>query len=209
MGRKENCKQISLACVGSAYALSVWATLGLTLLTVCVLSQFTMLRLQFALQGNCLKLALGCMHVPGLSSGSRVLHKGTDSGDQVLGVCTLSGCAVHLITSLVPAILLPGCTAGAPSQMYHVSLLGSWSLTVTVLVDVKHPGSQEDVVSNWEPASSLVEDVISGAEIAPFWLWLSPACLSASSVERVWSTASKLSSGIRSVLCSVSCSAEP
>ena len=30
--------------------------------------------------GNCLMLALGCMHSPGLSlSGSRVLHKGADS----------------------------------------------------------------------------------------------------------------------------------
>ena len=27
-----------------------------------------------------------------------------------------------------------------------------------LLVDVNHPGSQEDVVSNWEPARSLVED---------------------------------------------------
>ena len=36
-----------------------------------------------------------------------------------------------------------------------------------LLVDVNHPGSQEDLVSNWEPAHSLVEDAISGAEIAP------------------------------------------
>ena len=37
---------------------------------------------QVALQRNCLKQALGCMHFPGLScsvSGSHVLHKGTDS----------------------------------------------------------------------------------------------------------------------------------
>ena len=91
-------------CVGSSR--SVWATLGLPLLTVCVLSQSTLLRLQVALQGNSLKPALGCMHFPGLShsgSGSRALYKGTDSagpafcalprlsssGDQVLGECTL------------------------------------------------------------------------------------------------------------------------
>ena len=37
----------------------------------------------------------------------------------------------------------------------------------TLLVDVNCPGSQEDLVSNWEPAHSLVEDAISGAEIAP------------------------------------------
>ena len=44
----------------------------------------------------------------------------------------------------------------------------------TLLVDVNHPGSQEDLVNDWEPARSLVEDAL-------FWLWLSPACLSASS----------------------------
>ena len=71
---------MSLVYVGSAR--SVLATLGLPLLTVCVLSQSTLLRLQVALQGNCLKWALGCVHFPGLShsgAGSRVLHKGTDS----------------------------------------------------------------------------------------------------------------------------------
>jgi len=52
---------------------------------------------------------------------------------------------------------------------------------VTLLEDVNHPGSQEDLISNWEPARSLVENAIFGAEIAPCWLWLSPACLFASS----------------------------
>ena len=80
VGREEHCKQISLACVGSAC--SVWGTLGLLRLMVCVLSQSTLLRLPIALQGNCLKWALGCVHLPGLSrsgSGSWVLHKGADS----------------------------------------------------------------------------------------------------------------------------------
>ena len=66
-------------CGGSQ---SVWATLGSSTLTVCVLSWFTLLRLQVALQGNCLKRALDCMHFPDLShsgSGSWVLHKGTNS----------------------------------------------------------------------------------------------------------------------------------
>ena len=80
MGRVEHCKQISLACMRSAH--SVRATLGLPLLRACVLSWSTLLRLHVALQGNCLKQALGCVHVPGLShsgSGFQVLHKGTDS----------------------------------------------------------------------------------------------------------------------------------
>ena len=70
-------KQISLVWLGSAH--SVWATLGLSPLTACVLSWSTLLRLQVALQGNCLKWVLGCVHFPGLSH----------SGGQVLGECTL------------------------------------------------------------------------------------------------------------------------
>ena len=80
MGREEHCKQISLACVGSAHI--VWTTLGLPPLTVPVLSLSTLLRLQVALQGNCLKQALGCVHFPGLSrsdSGTQIVLRGADS----------------------------------------------------------------------------------------------------------------------------------
>ena len=99
MGRDKHCKQIPLACVGNAH--SVLATLGLFLLTECVLSHSILLRLQVALQGNCLKPTLGCMHFPGLScsgTGSWVLHKGlhfvpfpgpSSSGHQILGGHTL------------------------------------------------------------------------------------------------------------------------
>ena len=79
MVREEHCKQISLASVGSTH--SVWATLGWPPFTACVPLQSTLLKLQDALQENCLKRALGCRHFPGLShsgSGSRVLHKVTD-----------------------------------------------------------------------------------------------------------------------------------
>ena len=78
-GREQHCKQISLACVGSAR--SVWATLGLPPLTTCALSWSTLLRLQVALPGNCLRQALGCTHFPDVrrsGSGSWVLHKSTD-----------------------------------------------------------------------------------------------------------------------------------
>ena len=50
-------------------------------LKACVPSRSTLLKLQVALQGKCLKRALGCVHFPGLSrsgSGSRVLPKGAD-----------------------------------------------------------------------------------------------------------------------------------
>ena len=45
-------------------------------------------------------------------------------------------------------------------------------------MDVDHPGSQEDLVSNWEPAHSLVKGAISGAEIAPRLLALAVTHLS-------------------------------
>ena len=48
---------------------------------------------------------------------------------------------------------------------------------MALLADVNRPGSQEDLVSNWEPAHSLVEDAISGAEIFP--------CLPALAVARL------------------------
>ena len=127
VGREEHCKEISLACVGSAH--SVWATPGLPPLMACVLSRSAPLRLQVALQGNYLKCALGRVHFAGLShsgSGSRVLHKGTDSvdpascslprskqlSDQVLGEHTLPRWAVCLITSPVSAAPFPGCAVG-------------------------------------------------------------------------------------------------
>ena len=105
---------------------------------------------------------------------------------------TLSpGRAVHLITSPVPAAPFPGCEAGVLSQVCCVSPLGSWFLAATLLADVNHPGSQEDLVSNWEPACSLVEYAISGAEFVPCLRALAiaslPPCLQRG---MGWSTAS-------------------
>ena len=40
-------------------------------------------------------------------------------------------------------------------------------MAVALLVDVNHPGPQEDLVSNWEPAHRFVEDAVSRGEIAP------------------------------------------
>ena len=105
----------------------------------------------------------------------------SSSGDQVLGEHTVPGGLCVLITSPAPATLFPGCAVIALSQVCPVSPLGSWSLAATLLADVNRPGSQEDLVSNWEPAHNLVEDAISGAEIAPCLLALAvtslPLCL--------------------------------
>ena len=78
VGREQDCKQVSLACVGSAQSVS--AALGLLLLTACVLSFYTSQALCCSAR-NYLRQALGCLHVPGLScsgSGSQVLHKSAD-----------------------------------------------------------------------------------------------------------------------------------
>ena len=48
-----------------------------------------------------------------------------------------------------------------------MSPLGSCSQAATLLADINHPGSQEDIVSNWEPAHSVVEDAGLWGEIAP------------------------------------------
>ena len=66
---------------------------------------------------------------------------------------------------------------GVPSQVCRVSLLGSCSLAVTLLVDVDCLESQEVLVSN-DVCLQFGIGCLSGAVIAPFQLWLpSPACL--------------------------------
>ena len=146
-----------------------------------VLSWSTLLRFQVAHQGHCPKWTLYFVHFPGLScsgSGSRVFHRSTDlvvyvfvpfpglrsSGNQLLGEHTVPGGPCILITFPVPGTWFPGCIVRALSQVCHVSPLGSWSQAVTLLADVNRSGSQEDLVSNWEPAHSLVED-------AGLWGW--------------------------------------
>ena len=85
---------------------------------------------------NCLRLALGCMHFPGLSrssSGTWALHKGADSVGPTFCILPRSeqlrwrgawrAQSLRLITSAVPANRFSGCTTSAPSQVCRVSLL--------------------------------------------------------------------------------------
>ena len=89
---------------------------------------------------KCLRRTLGCMHFPDLSpsgSGSRVLHKGADLVGPAFCVLPRSEqfrCFVNadtpswglrLIASPVPVAWFSGCTTGMPSQVCHVSPLGS------------------------------------------------------------------------------------
>ena len=165
MGRLEHCKQISLACVGSAC--SDLATLGLSALMVCVLSQSTLLRLQVALQGNCLRWALACVHFPGIShsgSGSWVLHKGTDSVGPAF-------CALLRSQQLRrPGAWLPLLRCGASYHLPHSSCLVSrvhrlrcavclfWGADLWLLPSRQMSSIQDRLVGNWEPAHSLLVD---------------------------------------------------
>ena len=140
------------------------------------------------------------MRFPGLSrsgSGTQVLHKGADSVGPA--VCALPRSeqlrwqgawwvrSLGLIAIPVPAARFSGCTAGTPSQVCHVSLLGSWSLAATLPADADHPESQEVLVSN-KPACSLVDDASLG-------LWLPPSgsgCPGLPVSSGVWAGCSRL-----------------
>ena len=111
------------------------------------------------------------------SSGSWVLHKGADSAGHACCALPRSEelswlgawgphcprCVVHLIISPVPAAWFPGCTD------CRVSPLGGWSQAAALLEDVNHPGSQKDLVSNWEPAYNLSLFLSSIVCPASFW----------------------------------------
>ena len=93
----------------------------------------------------------------------------SSSGDQVLGEQTLPGgqCSYHL----------PGPSRSVSWVCSDSVISGVLCVSSGELMDVSCPGSQEGLVSNWEPAHSLVEDAISGAEIAPCLLALAVASL--------------------------------
>ena len=92
----------------------------------------------------------------------------SSSGDQVFGKLTLSD--VWCILS--PSHSQPLSFLGVPCVSS-----GERISDCTLLEVFNRPGSQEDLVSNWEPAHNLVEDAISGAKIVPCLPALAVACL--------------------------------
>ena len=210
MGREEHCKQISLACVGSARSVS--GTLGLPLFTACVLSQSTLFRLRL-LAGELSEVGLG-LHALPRSKLLRCSFSVTPQRRRLGWACVLCPSQVRaaqatrcLASTLSPGgrrVLSPpwsqplGFLGGSArtrlSCTMCLSPLESWSLAATLPADVNRLESQEVLVSNWEPAHSLVEDAISGAEIAPFWLWLPPICLHASGGWGGWASPQPASS---------------
>ena len=114
-GREGCCKQITLAC-----AHSVSATLGLP-----PLKAHTAQALGCS-AGNCLRPALDCMHLPGLShsgSGTQVVLRGADlAGPAFCALPRSSSSGVwqtrslRLIAFPISAAQCSGCPAGAPFQ---------------------------------------------------------------------------------------------
>ena len=206
--RQGHCKQMSLACVCGECFQCV-TTLGLPQLKVActfwvytaqalgcsarVLSQVDpafhalprskLLRFSGAPQGY--RPRWECILCPSQVQAAQVTRRLASAPSRVAR-------ASYLISSPVLATRFPRCAVRTLSQACCVSPLGSWSQSVTLLGDVNRSGSQEDVVSNWGAAHSLVEDAVSGAEIAPwllalavarlplcfwlalFWYWLNP-----------------------------------
>ena len=164
VGREERGKQTSLVCVGRARSVS--ATMGLPPLTgVCAFPVYTA-QAPGSSAGELSKAGPGLRALP-RSKPLRFRFLGTPQRRRLGWVCVLCPSQVRaaqvtrcLASALSPgrgasyrlphpAARFPACSAGAPSQVCRVSLLGIRSLTVTLLVDVNHPGSQEDLVSNW------------------------------------------------------------
>lgn len=142
-------------------------------------------------EGHCKQTLLACMGsaVSGWPIwGCQNPHPNL-SGSWVLCEDTVPHELCILCTSQVQVTQFPGCNMNAQSQVVHASPQGSWSLVMMLLAHMNHQGSQEDVVSNWQPAHSLVGNVVSGAKIvaAPcLHLWLSCTCLSASRESHKW-----------------------
>ena len=117
--------------------------------------------------GNRPRLALGCMHLPGLNrsgSGTWVVLRGSGSvgpvfcalprSEQLRSPGVWRARSLQLIASPAPAAWFSGCTNGAPSQ-----------------ADVDRPESQEVLVSI-EACLQFGRLCLSGAMIAPYRLWL-------------------------------------
>ena len=138
-GREEHCKQISLVCVRSAR--SVGHTGFAPTHGVCAFMVYTS-HAPGCFAGELSKVGPG-LHALPRSKSLRFRFSGTSQRHRLSWACVLCpsqvqaaqvirclastlslGGAVRLITSLVPDAWFPGCAAGAPSQVCHVSLLG-------------------------------------------------------------------------------------
>ena len=179
VGREGHYRQILVACVGSAH--SGWTTLGLPQPKAAWTSQVHTAQAP-ACSARALSQVDSVSHALTSSklfrfSGALQRHRPRWAVHFVLfpgQAAQATGCLLSIPSQVVcvsytlagPGCSVPRCTTRAQSQVCCVSPLGRWSHTVTLLADVNRLVSQEDVVSNWQPTQSLVEDAVSGAKIA-------------------------------------------
>ena len=171
-----HCKQIPLACVGSAH--SEWTTLSLS-----------QSKAAYNFQGpNCSGSSVLCKGtVPirpcdfALMMSKSLRFSCTPQGHRTQVGCVfcslprskplrwLGAWRVHSPRWAMHLMQLPawfyGCAMREQFQVCHASPFGSWSQAVTFLADVNHPGYQEYIISNQQSAHNLVGDVVSVAKI--------------------------------------------
>ncbi|CAI9180736.1 unnamed protein product [Rangifer tarandus platyrhynchus] len=149
MQKEGHYKQTPLACVGSTH--SGWTTLGCHSPRWGEPSMLKSLKLPGTPRGPSPRWAVRLMYFPG-SSYSNSLLKGTVPGELCI-----------LCTSHVQATQAPRCATSTQSVPCGPCISsGELPQAVTLLADMNHSGSQEDMVSNWHPAHSLPRDVVSG-----------------------------------------------
>ena len=164
---------MSLACVGSTHR--VPATLDLPLLTgVCFPHSTTVQAPGWSIGTE-----------PWVSWGSsfQVLQKSADSvGPAFSAFPTKAAQAdrrLRRALSLGVVCLLPSAVPASVSTcaglVCLVSVLGSWSLVVTLPPMSTIQNLRKSLVRNWKHVYSLVGDALSGAEFAPFSSPLPPA----------------------------------
>ena len=168
MGREGRCRQVSLACVGSARGVS--ATLGLPPLPS------TLLRLQVALQGA----GPGLRALP-RSKPLRSRFSGTPQRGRLGWACALclpgseqlrrpGAWPAHSPRVGGASCHLPGpsrAVSGAPCVRADLWLRPSRRVSAVLNL-------RKSLVRNWKPVLSFLRDALSGAQFALFWLQLVP-----------------------------------
>ena len=84
---------------------------------LCALPRTKLLRFRFSSTPQRCRLGWACILCPSQVRATQAIRYLASIASPQLGV--------HLIASPVPAAQFSGCTTGAPSQVCHVSLLGS------------------------------------------------------------------------------------
>ena len=131
--------------------------------------------------------ALSCMHFPGLSCWVQVLGYSTKAQTRLgLRLLCLPG-SEHLRqpgTWRVHSLQVQCALSPPRPSLSFLARLVRWALCLFWGADLwLWPSRQKSSIQNlrkslvrsWKPVCSLVEDALSGAEFAPFWLWLVPA----------------------------------